>query len=69
MYADKHIDRPEGYEYLPNNPMKYSVRLVAAVMISTVVDEVQYGLNEKNAGDQQTDHTVAERNFFLEAAG
>jgi len=44
--------------------MEYSVRLVAAVMVSTMVEEVQYGLNEKSADDEQTDHTVARGTFF-----
>jgi hypothetical protein len=63
------INRPESYEYLPNNPMKYAVRLVASAMESIMVNPVQYRLDEKYADDQQADHTVAERNFFLEADG
>jgi hypothetical protein len=49
--------------------MEYPIRLVAVVVVPMVVNPVQYRLNEEHAGDQQSDHTMAERDFFLETKG
>jgi hypothetical protein len=49
--------------------MEYPIHLVAVVVDPIVMNPVQYWLNEKHAGDQQSNHTMAERDFFLETKG
>jgi hypothetical protein len=66
VHSDGSINRSKSDEYRSNNPVNYSVFLLTATVILTMVNPSQNRLDEKYAGDQYADDTVTEWNSFLE---